>query len=244
VFVALVLAFLTACAPASADTFWQKATWTTSDGVQLVGLYHPASRAGAYTWILLHGLGSVKEEWEPFARKLGPSGIGTFLYDARGHNESIHATGGQTISYKDWQSAGPGSPWDAMPADLASAVEFLQKKYGVPAKKIAVGGASLGANVALVYASEHPGVPALILLSAGVEYAGINIEKRWKQLPSRPVFAAASPEDRYAYETLQYLARTRSEVRIAEGPGAEHGVNMLKDPIFAKKLLDWIHQIK
>jgi pimeloyl-ACP methyl ester carboxylesterase len=246
VFVAVLLAFFITCAPASADTFWQKTTWTTSDGVQLVGLYHPARRPEAYTWVFLHGLGSVKEEWVPFARKLTPSGVGVFLYDARGHNESTHRTNGQTISYKDWTSAGPGSPWTAMPEDLASAVKLLHRQYGVPEKRVAVGGASVGANVALVYASEHPEISALILLSAGVEYAGLNIEKSWHQLRSRPVFAAASPQDAYAYATMRYLAQQRPDIplRVAEGPGGEHGVNMFKDQVLTKKLLDWIGQLK
>jgi len=228
------------------DSFWQKITWTTSDGVQLVGLYHPARRSRAYTWIFLHGLGSSKEEWEPFARQLAPLGMGAFLYDARGHHESNRLANGQTISYKDWRNAGPGTPWDAMPADLTSAVQVLRKRYGVPEKRIGVGGASLGANVALVYASEHRRVPAVVLLSAGLEYAGINIVQPWLHLVSRPVFAAASPEDSHANATLRFLLQQRPDIpgRIAEGRGAEHGVNMFKDPAFARKLLDWMKSLQ
>ncbi len=161
-----------------ADSFWQKLTWTTTDGVKLVGLYHPSSRAGANTWVLLHGLGSSKEEWDAFAKKMADQGNGSFIYDARGHADSVQTTTGETLSYKSWQTGGAGSPWDAMPSDLASAVQMLQKRKRLPEKRIAVGGASLGANVALVYASQHPLVPALVLLSPGVDYAGIQIGSR------------------------------------------------------------------
>jgi pimeloyl-ACP methyl ester carboxylesterase len=245
VFITFLLAFFMACVPAQADTFWQKLAWTTPDGVQMVGVYHPASRPSAYVWILLHGLGSSKEEWELFSRKLSQQGNGAFLYDARGHHESNHTSSGETISYQAWHSAGPGTPWDAMPADLASAVALLRKQFGIPEEHIAVGGASLGANVALVYANAHPAVPALVLLSSGGEYAGVNIEKAWHEFHARPVFAAASPDDRYAYQTLRFLAQQRPDlpVRIAEGSGAEHGVNMFKDPIFTKKLLRWMKEI-
>src|SRR5438876_10519234 len=99
-----------ACAPASADTFWQKLAWTTPDGITLVGLYHPAARRRAYTWVLLHGLGSNKEEWDPFSHQLAQQGTGVFIYDARGHNESNHLATGQTIRYQDWLRAGPGTP--------------------------------------------------------------------------------------------------------------------------------------
>ena len=233
-------------APVSADSYWQKVSWNSPDGVILVGEYHRASRASANTWVLLHGLGSSKGEWEDFARKLTEKGGGAFLYDARGHNESNHLANGQPISYKDWLRPGPGTPWDGMPADLASAVQMLHKRFHVSEKKIAVGGASLGANVALVYASEHPRVPALVLLSAGVEYAGINIVQPWMHMDSRPVFAAASPQDPEAYQTLQFLLQQRPQIpgRVAEGQGAQHGVNMFKDPEFTKKLLSWMKEVE
>ncbi len=245
-FLVFLLAFLIAPTSASADTFWQKLTWTTPDGIVLVRLYHPAARSKSYTWVLLHGLGSNKEEWGPFSRRLvQEAGAGVFLYDARGHNESNHLANGQSIRYQDWLRAGPGTPWDAMPADLASAVQLLRDRYHLSEKKIAVGGASLGANVALVYASEHKRVPAVVLLSPGVEYAGINIVQPWLKFASRPVFAAASPQDQEAHDTLRFLLEQRPKIpgRIAEGQGAQHGVNMFKDPAFTKKLLSWMKDV-
>ena len=127
-FLLFLLSFLTACAPASADTFWEKVSWNSPEGIVLVALHHPAARSSAKTWVLLHGLGSVKEEWEAFAKELAPQGNGIFLYDARGHQESNHLTTGQAISYHTWQRTGPGTAWDGMPADLASAVQFLHEQ--------------------------------------------------------------------------------------------------------------------
>src|SRR6476659_9477761 len=136
--VRLLAAFFIACAPLSAaEEFWQKVTWTTPDGVVLVGLYHPAQRPGAYTWVLLHGLGSTKEEWDGFSKKLAAQGNGTLLYDMRGHGASIHTTNGQTLSYKNWNSAGPGTPWDMMSRDVATAIPMLQKQYHLPENQIA-----------------------------------------------------------------------------------------------------------
>jgi alpha-beta hydrolase superfamily lysophospholipase len=245
-FVIFLFALFTLSSQAKADAFWQRLTWASYDGVQLVGFYHHAARPEAVTWVLLHGLGSFKEEWEAFSRKMVAQGSGVLIYDARGHHESNRLASGQTITYQDWKTGGPGSPWAQMPGDLASAVQYLEKTYRLPEKKIAVGGASVGANVALLYASEHPEVPGLILLSAGVEYAGLNIERAWHRSTFHQVFAAASPEDHYAYSTLRFLAHERRDVnlRIAEGPGGEHGVNMFKDPVFTKKLLDWIGQVQ
>jgi pimeloyl-ACP methyl ester carboxylesterase len=221
--------------------FWQKITWNTLDGVKLVGLYHPSVRPGVYTWILLHGLGSNKEEWETFARKLVKHGNGVFIYDARGHGESSHLITGEATTYQDWQNAGPGSPWDAMPSDLASAVQVLQKRFGLSEKKIAVGGASLGANVALVYACNHPRVPALVLLSPGMEYAGIQSAATYKVYSGRPVFIAASPGDLYAYSSVRQLTDLASSLaQVVANGRSGHGVQMFQDEEFTKKLLEWM----
>jgi pimeloyl-ACP methyl ester carboxylesterase len=240
VFFAVLLSFLSIVCPVSADSFWQKLTWTNEDGIQLVGLYHPARRPGAYTWVLLHGLGSTKEEWDAFARQAADQGDGIYLYDARGHGESSHLKAGGSLSYKDWRTAGPGSPWSLMPSDLAFVVQKLEKKFGFSDHEIAVGGASLGANVALVYASSHPSVPALILLSPGLEYAGLQTPSAFYAYRGRPVFIAASPNDSYAYSSMRRLSDLSPgpACRVVEGKNG-HGVNML-DAEFTKTLLDWM----
>jgi pimeloyl-ACP methyl ester carboxylesterase len=226
--------------PTLADGFWQKLTWTNDDGVQLVGEYHPASRASDYTWVLLHGLGSTKEEWDAFARQAAGTGNGFFLYDARGHGASIYLKSGSTITYKDWQTAGPGSQWNLMPGDLAFIFQKLQKKFSLPENQIAVGGASLGANVALIYASNHPAVPALILLSPGLEYAGIQTPSAFYAYRGRPVFIAASPGDTYAYSSVQRLSDlVPKDMCLTVDGKSGHGVNMF-EPEFTNKLLDWM----
>jgi len=229
--------------PLQADSFWQRVTWTTTDKVQMVGLYHPAKVSGTYTWVLLHGLGSNKEEWEILSRGLAAQGNGVFIYDARGHHESDHLASGETLSYKSWTTAGPGSPWSKMSDDLSSAVRLLKERFSLPENRIAVGGASLGANVAMVYAGDHPKVPALLLVSPGMEYAGVNIQEAWKRYGTRPLMMTASPGDTYAYATVRQLALSRgdSQLRLAEGPEAIHGTNMfIKDGNLLKKVLDWM----
>ena len=239
-FAALAFAFLAVAAPVSADTFWEKTTWATGDGVILVGLYHPPTRSRAYTWVLLHGLGSTKEEWNVFSRKLAQQGNGIFLYDARGHGGSNRTANGEAVSYQDWRHAGPESSWAKMPDDVTSAVDYLKRHYDLSEKKIAVGGASLGANVALVYASEHSRVPALLLLSPGLEYAGIASPEPYQLYKGRPVLIAASPGDFYAYSSVQELAKVSIGPEQAVQVGKKgHGVQMF-DEEFTKAVLSWM----
>jgi pimeloyl-ACP methyl ester carboxylesterase len=218
--------------------------WVTPDGVRLAGVFNPASGTGR-VWILLHGLGSNKQEWLGFTRALVKQGDGFLIYDARGHGDSQQQANGQTIDYRQFQTIGPGSQWDTMVADLRSAVRFLQTKFSLDPRKIGVGGASLGANIALVYASEHPEVPAVILLSPGLQYAGIASEAPFKKYSSRPIFMAASRGDVYAHTSALQLSGLRTDPAcvFVEGKGTAHGVGMLNDT-FTLKLLDWIKQVR
>jgi alpha-beta hydrolase superfamily lysophospholipase len=213
---------------------------TSEDGVILKGtLFRPKGSAKG-GWILLHGLGSMKEEWMPLVNPLVQGGQAVLLMDLRGHGQSMHHEDGNPVDYKQFNTIGPGSPWNAMIGDLKPEVALMKKQAHLDGKRIAVGGASLGANVALNYAADHPEVPALILLSPGLQYAGINAEAAFRQYAPRPVFMAASPGDQYAYGTVQYLARTRGDpaLRVASGEGAAHGVQMF-NAVFLKKLADW-----
>lgn len=212
-----------------------------------MGSFHPPAGSKGYLWILLHGLGSTKEEWDSFARELAKNGDGVLIYDARGHGESRQSLNREkALDYREWRQAGPGTPWDAMVGDLDSAVRFMNQHYGRSRHRIGVGGASLGANVALLYAAEHMDVPAVILLSPGLEYAGLRSEVAFRTLGQKPMLMTASLGDRYAFETVQTLKRTRQDtaVRVIEGSGSAHGVQMFKDPQFTKRVIDFVQTLK
>ncbi len=210
-------------------------SWKTADGVEIVGVYHPARGSQNRTWICLHGLGSVQGEYFAVMPKIYASGDGVLTYDARGHGQSRKTPQGMV----DYQSMGPAQ-WRKMIGDVGSAVDFLNQQ-GVRREKICLIGASLGANVALNYAAEHPEVPAIVLLSPGLEYAGVETPAAWRRYGKRPVFIAASPGDRYAFETVRRLAATRPDpaCRVVAGPGLKHGVDMLDDEM-TQKLLGWM----
>ena len=229
---------------AAADPAWLPVSWDTADRVHLIGQYHAPARKDAVTWVLLHGLGSGKSEWFPFVDKVVAQGQGVLVYDARGHGEST-LQDKQGIYYQNFHTGGPGSEWNHMVQDLDSAVRWAKKQPGVGMARVAVGGASLGANVALVYASQHPEVPALMLLSPGLEYAGIQTPEAYQHYGARPLFLAASPKDAYAYATVQYFARQRGDpaLRFHAGQNEEHGVHMLHGS-FESDLLAWMKGIE
>src|SRR2546430_2152064 len=75
-----------------------KVSFKTKDGVTLKANFEKPA-AGKPVVILLHGLASSKEEWNPFAEYLAKQGWGVLAYDARGH--------GSSSKTKDIN----GSPW-------------------------------------------------------------------------------------------------------------------------------------
>jgi len=213
----------------------------TSDGVLLKGTLYRPKGSPKEGWVLLHGLGSTRGEWDPLARELVKAQVAVLAMDLRGHGESVMRDDGSSIRYQAFNQIGPASPWNAMIHDVQPAVVLLAQKTHLNLKRIAVGGASLGANVAMNYAADHADVPAVVLLSPGVEYAGVKTEAAFKAYGLRPLFMAASPGDGYAFQTVQYLARMRPDagLRLVAGEGAAHGVQMFT-PGFLKKLSGWM----
>ncbi len=233
-FFCLALAVSAAAAPPRAVHF------TTTDGVIIAGAFSAPSRKGLPTLILLHGLGSGRGEWDPFAARLKTEGYGVLAYDLRGHGESTGTVKGRSINYRDFGAPGPGSQWDRMTGDLDGAVAFLRGQ-GIPAGSIRLCGASLGANISLIYAARNRDIRKALLLSPGINYAGLDISSAAAEYGARPLGIAASNNDRYAYLSSGAVVRAMKANRsvvFMEGPGG-HGVQMF-DGKFEKKLIEWI----
>ena len=191
------------------------------DGTILVGNYLPTPATGTYTVVLLHGLASTKAEWGPMADALRTAGCGMLAMDLRGHGESTQGFN-QTLDYRYFLRG--GQDWARMVADVSVVVDWLEQN-GVPRRRIVVGGASLGANVALIAFSRDPVLAAAILLSPGLDYAGVTTEAAAAAAKGRRLAFAASPGDRYAFMSAERLADL-SDGRFFRVRGAGHGVQM------------------
>ena len=221
------LALLLSASAAAAPGAEQKVSFQTKDGWTISALYRPARKHGAVL-ILAHGVGSSKGEWAGFTQRLAAKGVGTLAIDLRGHVESKLGPHGPRDS-SDFDATGE---WPRVVGDLDAAVDWL-KARGVAEDRIALGGASIGANLASVAAAERPKTPFLLLLSAGVDYRGVKLSK-----PATKTLAGASPGDVYAYRILKPLGAVPG-VETFEAP-AGHGVQMFADPATLDKIVDWV----
>jgi pimeloyl-ACP methyl ester carboxylesterase len=228
---ALLLAASAFAAPApgfAAKTDERLVSFPTKDGWTISALYRPARKRGGTVLILAHGVGSAKVEWAGFTQRLAAKGVGTLALDLRGHADSKKGPK-DAGDYTTFDAAGE---WPRAVADLDAAAGWLEEQ-GVPADKIALGGASIGANLASVEAAARPKTPFLLLLSAGPDYRGVKLRK-----PETRTLAGASPPDQYADRTLKPLGAVPG-VETFEAP-AGHGVQMFADPATLDKVVDWI----
>ena len=213
------------------------------DKVVLIGKFIPPENPQKLTFILLHGLASGKGEWYGFADKLAGLGYGCLAVDMRGHGESCKNADGSALDVKYFGWPGPGSEWSMMTEDVDAMVKYLVSKRGINKNRIAVAGASVGANIALIYAAGHKSVPLVILLSPGLDYAGFLTAPAMKEYGGRPVLLAASPGDSYAYGSSMRLMEIAKEngspAVFLEGSNARHGVQMF-DGKFEDGILKWI----
>lgn len=231
----LAAVLLLACAPARAQQ--KTVRFTTPDGCKLEAFYLAPS-SGSYVFINAHGLGSDKNEWGPFQDKLKSAGYGYLSIDLRGHGKS-RTCGGKEVKYMFFSEA----DWNAASLDIETAAAWL-KKRGLSPHRLVFCGASIGANLAMKAAAEGAIKPAAaVLLSPGLEYAGVKTENYFSAPREFKVLSLAARPDLYAWESVLKLNRAAMEKGLSaysmEAAGG-HGVNMFKYPSVIPAMLAWL----
>lgn len=223
---ALLFALLAFCPAAELRAGETTVRFRTADGCRLEAFYLQPSD-GSLVFVNSHGLGSDKNEWRSFDTALGKAGFGYLSLDLRGHGGSLKC-GGKIADYRKF---GPAD-WPLVSKDIRAAVAFLKTKKVQP-RRIVLCGASIGASLSVKAASEGPAPAGLVLLSPGLAYAGINVADFFPAAPGPRFFAAAAPDDDYAWQSSLQLAELAGGRKInfvfKAGP-AGHGVRMFDAP--------------
>jgi alpha-beta hydrolase superfamily lysophospholipase len=219
-------AWVVTAAPAAAAG--RNVIFTSGDGTPLVGTFYEASVRPAPAVVLVHMLGRTREDWAPLAAQLEAAGMMVLAVDLRGHG----------------LSGGSNSALPPMVQDVRAAIDWMAARQEVRPDAIAVVGASLGANLALLAAADAPMVRCVGLLSPSLDYRGVRLDATaLRKVGKRPLWLAASTQDPYALRTVKELAEGAGvrEQRLSEA--VAHGTNLLSaDPAVASALVDWLRR--
>lgn len=217
----------------------QRVTFTTEDGVRLVGSVRWSATRGAPAVVLVHQLSSSRQEWAPVVAALSePPGLTTLALDLRGHGESTSGPSGAL----DWQRF-EQSDYEAMAKDVAAAVAYLRADPGTRPNRVVVVGSSIGSTAALLAAAADPTIAAVALLSPGRAYRGVDAITPASRLGQRPLLAIAASGEQPSTLAGQDMARVAASGRFVSAHGSAHGVAQLaEDPAAMRELLAFLRE--
>jgi alpha-beta hydrolase superfamily lysophospholipase len=210
---------------------------TTSDGVSLAATYYEAAGKRPAVLILMPMLGGSRKSWEPFAAKAAASGIAVLLLDPRGHGESANPYGQDP---QRWSK----ERWREVDRDPAAAAAWLESR-GYPASSIFLGGASLGASLALRRAAFDPRLGGAALVSPGDNPQRVPASDFVADYGRRPLFIASAADDPDFDAIAERLCSAAAgPVECLRLPHGGHGTMILADPTsgptLSRALLSWI----
>jgi pimeloyl-ACP methyl ester carboxylesterase len=134
-----------------------------ADGIKLAYDFYAAENPKGWL-VLIHMMPAVKESWQEFAGRMQKEGFASIAFDLRGHGRSQGGPDGY-LNFSDREH-------QMSIKDLEAAARFM-KEQGAAADRTYFIGASIGANLAIQYAAEHPELKKAALLSPGLNYRGI-----------------------------------------------------------------------
>lgn len=231
------MTFLTLLIIAPASAASMAVTFKASDGVSLAATYHAAAEKPSAALILMPMLGDSRKTWEPFAVKAAAAGIAVLLLDPRGHGESANPYG---QGPEQWDK----ERWREVDRDPAAAVAWLESR-GHPASSIFLGGASIGASLALRRAAFDPRLGGAALVSPGDNPRRVPVFASAAAYGRRPLFVASAADDpsfdAIAERLSTAVAGPVERLRLPQGG---HGTEILSDPdggpALATAMLSWI----
>ncbi|MFQ5425381.1 MAG: alpha/beta hydrolase [Phycisphaerae bacterium] len=202
----------------------------TSDGVRIVADYYPPSVAKdekAPVAILIHMYPADRTSWKPLAPRLTAAGFAVLAYDIRGHGDSVKPASMQLRKKYD----GPDSEhFNNAWRDAEAARKWLSSQPNCDTNRIALIGASIGCSISLHYGSKDKQVRAIVCLSPGTNYMGVDSIRHIRACGQRAILLL-SPEGEY--EAVKRLVKASGGVAQGDpypGSHERHGTRMFAAP--------------
>ena len=178
-------------------------SFETSDGFVLKGDLTSAADTRAPVAILLHMYRSDRSAWAPLVPDLVAAGFTVLAFDQRAHGGSQQRRG-ERVDVASVPRAAFGQMVRDGVHDVEAAVRYLGEQ-GLATDRIVLVGASYGCSVSLLSAGEVAGVRALVLLSPGANYFGVDVVEFASGFAG-PLLLVAAEDDRAAARSARTLA--------------------------------------
>jgi dienelactone hydrolase len=212
-------------APKGAAFVWLK----TSDAYNVAAWYYAPGAPKvkgepAPAILLLHMRGKDKSSWGGMADKLVEEGYAVIAIDLRGHGESRdpngHSIALSALQDQDYQN---------MLFDVAAAHEYIARQRGVDSERLGIIGASIGANLGLLYCARDRRVRTVVALSPGLDYRSLRPVEAMEGVDKRAVYLVASRKDlgsATACETLSKSGHPDGVRSVRLFDGSAHGTDL------------------
>lgn len=190
--------------------------------------------------ILLHGLNRNHLAWSDLPATLTKAGYAVFALDLRGHGKSTITTWKSRVS---WRYLKP-EQWVNMHKDIEQVIRVFKKGEDYPeidSTQIAVIGEKMGANIATFVGKYNPEVKALILLSPGLEFKGIDASRGLLEygnntlILSNQDMQASHTQARHLYNWITGPKTLQVYEKIGEGADM-----LVNQPSVAFQIRDWL----
>ncbi len=116
--------------------------------------------------LLLHGFGESRVVWEDLEERLLAEGWAVMAIDLRGHGLSTTRNMEAITPQQEWRTDSRGFPQDIEPA-----LNWLQSHARLDSNRIAVIGADVGANLALIAGGRFPEVGTVVAINPNLAEA-------------------------------------------------------------------------
>ena len=202
----------------------ERVEFFSQDGVSIRASYYSSRQRYSPAVLLLPEFRQSRAFWDRASAYLSDKGYAVLVIDFRGQGESTQL-GERSL---DWAFF-PNTYFKLFLLDINASMNFLHFQPGVDQSRMAIMGAGLGANAALLFASGDKRIEGLILISPGLNYRGLEIEEAITKYGNRPILIIVSRDDCYSLyssKRLYSLAKGRKELKIY--PNAGRGAKMPK----------------
>lgn len=216
----------------------KRVTFKTSDDVE-IGADYFAPKAGekrpSPAAVMVHMYPADRQSWLPLVPHLLDAGFAVLAYDIRGAGASTEPEKMDLAArYEKRDPALFADAWH----DAEAAVKWLGGQKGVDAKRIAMIGASVGCSISIDFCGRSEHVKAVVCLSPGTDYMGLDSVAAIKSCGDRPILLMAPQAEREAVEKLAKAAK-KAEIDIRPGGRDLHGTGIFKAE-YGRKLAERI----